>query len=67
MTLRKRELTRTLTIRLPEPILVRLRRLAAKNRRKLSDYVRLTLEEVDRRGGMPFDLGDEGKPEPRDE
>ena len=52
MTQRKRELTKTLTIRLPEPVLNCLRHLALKNRRKLSDYVRLSLEEVDRRGGI---------------
>ena len=56
MTQRKRELTKTLTIRLPEPVLNRLRHLALKNRRKLSDYVRLSLEEVDRRGGINTDI-----------
>lgn len=52
MTARKRELTHTLTIRLPEPVLRRLQARAAREHRKVSDYVRLTLEEADKRGGL---------------
>ena len=47
MTQRKRELTKTLTIRLPEPVLNRLRHLATRDNRKLSDYVRLKLLGTD--------------------
>ncbi len=49
MTQRKRELTKTLTIRLPEPVLRRLQARAKREQRKVSDYVRLTLEEADKR------------------
>lgn len=41
-------LTEKLTIRLPKALLNRLQRQANGERRKLSDWVRLKLEEVDR-------------------
>lgn len=50
MTQRKRELTKTLTIRLPEPVLKRLKVKAKHGHRKLSDYVRLVLQHVDQHG-----------------
>lgn len=49
MTQRKRELTASLTIRLPQPVLRRLRTRATSEHRSVSDYVRLTLEEADKR------------------
>ena len=61
MTQRKRELTHTLTIRLPEPVLKRLRAQAAREHRKVSAYVRLTLEEADKRGGLALLQDIEGR------
>ena len=43
------KLTKTLTIRLPQSVLTRLRQLAVKDQRKLADYVRMKLDEVSRR------------------
>ena len=41
-------LTEKLTIRLPKGLMARLQLQAARERRKLADFVRLKLEECDR-------------------